>query len=40
MPRNFWDEVMRGFGRLPKHCRACGKRFFALERVDVSRGEE
>jgi hypothetical protein len=28
LPQNFWDEMMRGFGRIPKHCRACGKRFF------------
>jgi hypothetical protein len=35
MPRNFWDEVMRGFGRLPKQCRGCAKRFYVLDRVYV-----
>jgi hypothetical protein len=33
MPRNFWDELMRGFGKVPKHCRSCGKRFFVRDPV-------
>jgi hypothetical protein len=31
MPRNFWDELMRSFGKVPKHCRGCGKRFYLRE---------
>jgi hypothetical protein len=31
MPRNFIDELMRSFGKLPKHCRGCGKRFYVRE---------
>jgi hypothetical protein len=37
LPRHFWDEVMRGFGRTPKQCRYCGKRFYVFERVYVER---
>jgi len=33
MPRHFWDELMRSFGRIPKQCRRCGKRFHVLERL-------
>jgi hypothetical protein len=33
LPRHFWDEVMRGFGRIPKQCRSCGKRFFIVDRA-------
>jgi hypothetical protein len=22
------DAVMLGFGRIPRHCRSCGKRFY------------
>jgi len=29
MPRGLWDEIMRGAGRIPRHCRYCGKRFHA-----------
>jgi hypothetical protein len=29
MPRGLWDDVMRGAGRIPRHCRNCGKRFHA-----------
>jgi len=32
MPRGFIDALMRGLRRVPKHCRACGKRFYARER--------
>lgn len=32
MPRGFIDAFMRGLRRIPKHCRACGKRFYARER--------
>jgi hypothetical protein len=34
-PRNFWDEIMRGWGRLPKHCRTCGRRFHVKERRSI-----
>jgi hypothetical protein len=36
LPRHFWDEVMRGFGRVPKQCRACGKRFYVYDRGHVA----
>jgi hypothetical protein len=29
MPRGVWDDVMLGAGRIPRHCRFCGKRFHA-----------
>jgi hypothetical protein len=32
LPRHFWDELMRGFGKIPKQCRHCGKRFYVFER--------
>ena len=28
-PRGLWDAMMRRAGRLPRHCRSCGKRFHA-----------
>jgi len=28
MPRGIWDAVMRRFGRVPRHCRFCEKRFY------------
>ncbi|HLH17357.1 MAG TPA: hypothetical protein VKX45_09065 [Bryobacteraceae bacterium] len=31
LPRHFWDEIMRGWGRLPKQCRTCGRRFYVRE---------
>jgi hypothetical protein len=27
MPRGIWDDIMRGAGRIPRHCRFCGRRF-------------
>ena len=33
MPRNFIDELMRGFGKVPKQCRGCGNRFYVRETV-------
>jgi len=39
LPRHFWDELMRGFGRTPKHCRSCGKRFYQYERGHVPGSE-
>jgi hypothetical protein len=35
LPRGLWDAIMRGSGRLPRHCRSCGKRFHAkLEAIE------
>jgi hypothetical protein len=28
LPRGWQDAVMRWFGRIPRHCRSCGKRFY------------
>jgi hypothetical protein len=28
MPRGLKDEFMRARGRIPRHCRSCGKRFY------------
>jgi hypothetical protein len=36
LPRHLWDEIMRGFGRVPKQCRSCGKRFYIYERVSIA----
>jgi hypothetical protein len=27
-PRGFWDDIMFGMGRIPRHCRSCEKRFY------------
>jgi hypothetical protein len=27
MPRGIWDALMNSLGRIPRHCRACGRRF-------------
>jgi transcription elongation factor Elf1 len=35
-PRGFRDEFMAAWGRAPKHCRACGRRFY----VRVRKAEE
>jgi transcription elongation factor Elf1 len=37
LPRHFWDELMRGFGRVPKHCRRCDKRFYVVDRAYQAR---
>jgi len=29
-PRGIVDALMTRFGRVPRHCRACGKRFYAV----------
>jgi len=29
-PRGLADALMVRFGRVPRHCRYCGKRFYAL----------
>jgi hypothetical protein len=28
MPRGIRDAIMEGMGRIPRHCRSCGKRFY------------
>jgi len=28
LPRGWRDEVMRWFGKIPRHCRFCEKRFY------------
>jgi ribosomal protein S27E len=27
-PRGILDDIMFGMGRVPRHCRSCGKRFY------------
>jgi hypothetical protein len=27
-PRGILDDIMSGMGRIPRHCRSCGKRFY------------
>lgn len=27
-----FDALMEGFGRVPRHCRACGRRFYVSQR--------
>jgi hypothetical protein len=29
LPHGWLDALMQAWGRIPKHCRACGKRFYA-----------
>ncbi len=29
LPRGWRDALMRKLGKLPRHCRACSKRFYA-----------
>jgi DNA-directed RNA polymerase subunit RPC12/RpoP len=31
-PRGALDLLMRWFKRVPRHCRFCGKRFYAVEK--------
>jgi hypothetical protein len=31
LPRGIGDAVMRRIGRIPRHCRSCGKRFYAAQ---------
>jgi transcriptional regulator NrdR family protein len=41
MPRGVGDAVMRRMGRIPRHCRSCGKRFYAsLERLAAAAARE
>ena len=28
MPRGIKDDIMQGLGKVPRHCRGCGKRFY------------
>jgi hypothetical protein len=35
MPRGIADLFMEGLGRVPQHCRSCGKRFY----VDAARAQ-
>jgi DNA-directed RNA polymerase subunit RPC12/RpoP len=44
MPRGLWDDIMLGAGRIPRHCRYCGRRFHAkivaIQRDVALRDEE
>jgi transcriptional regulator NrdR family protein len=31
LPRGILDAIMRKTGRVPRHCRACGRRFYAAD---------
>ena len=35
MPRGIADLFMEGLGKVPQHCRSCGKRFY----VDAARAQ-
>ena len=35
MPRGISDLFMEGLGKVPRHCRSCGKRFY----VDAARAQ-
>lgn len=42
MQRGFVDDIMFGMGRVPRHCRSCGKRFYAAAArcgIDAAGGE-
>ena len=34
LPRGLLDSLMGSWGRIPKHCRACGRRFY-IDQGDV-----
>ena len=29
LPNGIIDDLMQAWGRVPKHCRCCGRRFYA-----------
>jgi hypothetical protein len=35
LPRGWRDAFMRSLGRIPRHCRACGRRFYIPDRKTV-----
>jgi transcriptional regulator NrdR family protein len=39
LPRGLVDAIMRRFHRLPRHCRACGRRFYATEE-EIQKAQE
>jgi len=38
MPRGLKDEFMRARGRVPRHCRSCGKRFYVRANIPEEAG--
>jgi hypothetical protein len=40
MPRGFRDALMRGFGRIPRHCRFCACRFYVRGPVAAPEPED
>ena len=28
LPRGLWDAIMKEMGKIPRHCRSCGRRFY------------
>ena len=39
MPRGLRDAFMASLGRGPRHCRACGRRFYVAERKTAEEAE-
>jgi DNA-directed RNA polymerase subunit RPC12/RpoP len=35
-PRGLKDDFMQGMGRIPRHCRSCGKRFYVPDPARVA----
>jgi len=33
LPRGILDAIMKSWHRVPRHCRACGRRFYVRESV-------
>jgi hypothetical protein len=40
LPRGWMDALMLGFGRIPRHCRSCGKRFYVPREEDGAPARE
>jgi hypothetical protein len=39
LPRGFWDALMKDLGKLPRHCRSCGKRFYVRLEIVIAAKE-
>jgi hypothetical protein len=37
LPRGWLDSLMRGFGKIPRHCRFCENRFYVAVKPPLAR---
>jgi hypothetical protein len=40
LPRGIWDSIMKEMGKVPRHCRSCGKRFYLRPEAPPVKAEE